>query len=207
MDLEQMASRLYGGMSAATPAPPAAPPLPSAPAQQEAPPPATDSSDPGAAFSDTADALFPTMVPTNGYVDWNEPPAQPAEYELAEPEGTEFRDYTPEGQAAEQRFRMALAEVGIGRTAAEEFWKDALAAQHRPAPTSRDMAAAERELRAAWGNRYEAKIGAARALVQQVARTSPEALEYLNRTGLGNDPAFIRKVVAWAEARQKRGTA
>ncbi|WP_149537517.1 hypothetical protein [Siccirubricoccus phaeus] len=207
-DLEAIAARFYPSMAPQPEAPQSAPEAASVaealaqPAEAPKPSEAQQDAGTGDPFSDAAERMFPfSGIETRGYVDWQEAAAErPADYDLAAPPGT-LRDGTPEGQAAEARFRTALMEAGLGRTQAAELWQDALAAQASTAPR-RTMEQAEAELRKGWGARYETKLAAARGAITKAAQTSPEIMEFLERTGLGNDPRFIRKVAAMAARRK-----
>ena len=140
-------------------------------------------------------ASFYAPVLTRGLVDWSEPAAQAAEYDLQAPPGV--LDASDEGRAALGRLREGLAEAGAGPTLARELFGDAIRAHQEGRPVaSRERA--EAELRSHFGARYDAEVAAARGLVQRAAAKCPDIIPFLERTGLGNDPTFIRKLAARA---------
>lgn len=183
---------------AAAAAPVATPVAPAEPVTPPGPAPVRTADAMAEALEERAAALY-APAPTRGLVDWNEPPAQPAEYQFQAPPGV--LDTSDAGRAALDRLRQGLAEAGAGRTLAKELFSDAVRAQQEGRrPMSRD--AAEAELRQQFGARYEAKVAAARDLVQRAARRCPEIVPFLERTGLGNSPEFVRKLAAVAGRRR-----
>ncbi|MHB8744588.1 MAG: hypothetical protein ACYC9L_15910, partial [Sulfuricaulis sp.] len=55
------------------------------------------------------------------------------------------------------------------------------------------------QLKTTWGNNTDAKMATAKAYVEKVSQQWPGFKDWLKTTGLGNDPAFIRALVAKAE--------
>lgn len=212
---------LYGGAAASSPAAPVSAPTSSAaarlyPDHVAAPPTATateagpvlpagqasaqGANDPAVPDAPAAperatpgQALYADLVPTHGRVDFAEPVVPPEQIKLQVPMGW---DNGPEAQAERAQFVEALADAGAGRTMAREVWADIAQAAARPVTVTQEAAMAD--LRKAWGPAADAKLAAARGLVAKVADRYPGAIEFLERTGLGNDPAFIRKLAARA---------
>ena len=211
--LEEVAAAMYAGMpskpaaaAVSTPQPPlnvaATPPspTPAAPAAAMLAPPAETAPEPPP--SEPGEAIYGGTAPTRGFVDWEEPASTAADYELIAPRG--LLDTSEAGRAAMDRLRDGFAEAGAGQTLAKELFADAVMAQ-QGAQFKVSMQSAEADLRRQLGSGYEAKIAAARGLIQRVAQRAPEIVPFLERTGLGNDPAFIQKVVAAAGRRGRRG--
>ena len=147
--------------------------------------------------------LYGPSAPTRGYVDWAEPAAQARDYDLTAPAGV--LDTSEAGQAAMTRLRDGFAEAGAGKTLAAELFQDAVRSRDGGFfPVSREMA--ERDLRQHYGRRYEAQLTAAKGLIQQVAQRCPEIISFLERSRLGDNPEFIRKVVAAAAVARRRGS-
>jgi hypothetical protein len=134
---------------------------------------------------------------TRGFVNWTEGQAQPGQISLDPPSGW---DETPEVAADRQAVADAMAASGAGASLARELWSDITAAAARPVTTTEADGLAE--LRRVWGNQTEAKLAVARGRIAEMAAKYPGTMDYLNRTGLGNDPAFIRKIVARAGRRR-----
>jgi hypothetical protein len=93
----------------------------------------------------------------------------------------------------------AMAAAGAGQWVARELWGDYARAVAHPITTSEADAMAE--LRRTWGRQTDAKIALARGAIAEMQARYPGTVEALNRTGLGNDPAFIRKIAARASRR------
>lgn len=135
-------------------------------------------------------------VPTREPVRWDEAAAR---------DGSQIRftlplgelDRTDAGDAERAKLAAAMAHAGAGNSIANELYRDVIAAS-RPnyAPATPDAGLAG--LREAWGSGFDANLTAARALVAKAAQKDPSIIPYLERTGLGNDPAFIRKIAARA---------
>lgn len=173
-------------------------PAPAAPAAPPANVPKPEPMD----LDDRAEAIYGHAVPTRGQVDWSEPAAEPAEYRLEAPPG--MLDTSDEGKAAMDRLRSGFAEAGAGQTIARELFADAVRFQQGGAArTSKDTA--EAQLRQQYGSKFDARMGEARALIQRVAQRCPEIITFLETTGLGNDPSFVRKVVAAGRRNRRSG--
>lgn len=140
-------------------------------------------------------------VPTRGLVEWDEPAAAVGQFDLQAP--IDLLDQTPDGKAALNRLRDGFAAAGAGVTIARELFGDAILAQQDPRWTV-SQETAETQLRQHFGGRYEAQVEGARALVQRAAARCPEIIPFLERTGLGNSPEFIRKLAAAASKRGAR---
>lgn len=189
-----------GSYEMPTPAPaavvavaPVPPPAPAPAATVEAAPPAAADRAPISA------ADFYAPVVTRGSVDWTEPTAEPGQFDMQAPYG--LLDQSDEGQAALARLRDGLAAAGAGVTVARELFGDAIrAAQDTRWVVPREQA--ETQLREHFGARYDAQIDAAQALVQRAAARCPEIIPFLESTGLGNSPEFIRKLAAAAGRRR-----
>jgi hypothetical protein len=205
-DAAELAARaMYnaGGGNYPMPRATAAAPAPAAPgnvaqlaAAPSAPAEPAPAPDPATAAQERAERQY--GAPTQGAVDWNEPAAQAADYQLQAPAGV--LDMSPVGQDALARLREGFAEAGAGKTLAAELFSDAVRAQQGQSFTV-GRASAEADLRREWGGRYDAKVAAAQGLIRRVATRCPEVVGFLERTGLGNDPAFIRKIAAAAARR------
>ncbi|MGF6230524.1 hypothetical protein QFZ27_004479 [Inquilinus ginsengisoli] len=171
---------------------PSVPVVTTAPVVKPGPAPADDPVPESAA----ATLYEPAPPPTREYVRFDEPPATPGSISLAAP-SDEGWDLTAEGDAARARAADAMVAAGAGTTFAQEAWRDVVAAS-RPdyQLVAQDVALAQ--LRQDWGPKFEANVAAAQRLVQAAAQKDPTIVSYLEQTGLGNDPAFIRKLAARA---------
>jgi hypothetical protein len=93
----------------------------------------------------------------------------------------------------------AAAKAGIGVTAMQGFWNSFVDAAKTPIRTTPQ--AAQAALTAQWGDKTEAKLAAANGYIDTVAQRWPGVRDMLRQTGLGNDPAFIKQIVARAQQR------
>jgi hypothetical protein len=172
-------------------------PVPLAAAVPVAPEAKPDVAPPSTEPESAADVLYePPLPPTREYVRFDEPPATPGSISLAAPTD-EGWDLTAEGDAARARAADAMVAAGAGTTFAQEMWRDAIAASradYQPMSREDGMAQLRRDL----GHRADEKIASAQRLVQSAAQKDPSIIAYLEQTGLGNDPTFIRKLVARA---------
>jgi hypothetical protein len=117
--------------------------------------------------------------------------------------GGDAVDQTEAGNAARATLADAMAAAGAGPAFAREVYGDVIRASAIGyAPPTPD--AAVKELRAVWGKDFDANAKAARALVAKAAKRDPAIVPFLERTGLGNDPAFIRKLATRAAALRRR---
>lgn len=201
------AAKLYDNTPPSNP-PAAKPPAPStqqtARPATEAPMAAKPEASPPSGPSAAADLLFNDDPPTEDHVDWNEAGAATAA-ELG-------LDWTPhngngpvsaEVQAERDGFEAACIAAGAGPTFAKEVMASAAAASKESyQPATQD--AAMTELQALWGDRTGEKVNSARELIQKAAAVNPAIIDYLERTGLGNDPKFIRQMAARAAAQTRQ---
>lgn len=150
-----------------------------------------------------AETLYPEKPPTRGFVDFAELPAKPGSIRLDTSLIKTEVDMTDQGERERADLVAAFEHAGAGQSLAQELYLDAVGANkstYRQASPESAMA----ELKALWGDRYDAKVAAARELVRKAAEKNPEITEFLNRTKLGNDPKFIRKLAARAAAEATR---
>jgi hypothetical protein len=61
------------------------------------------------------------------------------------------------------------------------------------------------ELSAEWGDEAEANLNIARSFIRDLEKVAPGTIDTLERSGAGNDPKLIRKVVAEAKRRGYKG--
>jgi hypothetical protein len=154
----------------------------------------------------TAASLYFDDVKTRNPVRWDEPALTKASDVQLDISLMKNADTSAEGDAARAKLSEALVAAGAGQTLAKELYADAgRAALDTYKAPSRESS--EAELKALWGRAYETKIADAAALVQKAAKVDPSIIGFLERTGLGNDPAFIRKIAnrAAAQARKANG--
>ena len=71
----------------------------------------------------------------------------------------------------------------------------------RNGPIRTTEAAATAALQAEWGDKTDANVATARAFVGELEKTWPSVKAFLNSSGLTNDPAFIKQIVAHAKRR------
>lgn len=95
----------------------------------------------------------------------------------------------------------AAAKAGIGATAMQSTWAAFIDAARSPIRTTPE--AAQAALADAWGTQADAKLAAAQNFINDMATRWPSVRDMLRQTGLGNDPAFIKQVAAWAAQRRK----
>jgi hypothetical protein len=93
----------------------------------------------------------------------------------------------------------AMVKLGLGITQAHAIWDASVDAVRNPVTTNAEGAA--QALQAEYGEKYEAKLAAAKDVITQVEKTFPGVRQWLASTGLGNDPAFIRQVIDFAARR------
>lgn len=127
---------------------------------------------------------------------------------MTEPAATGVSDYanfarTPEGVipdvAEQQQALQAMLKVGLGVTQASAVWNVAMQAIRSPVTTNE--AGAMQSLVESYGDRADAKLAAAKSYIDDVAKTYPGIRDFLNKTGLGNDPAMLRFAIQAAERR------
>ena len=199
-DLDDVAARLYPGMS---PAPAEAPAPASPPATPATPPEAAGGQPEGKDNSLEAIAArrYGDNVSWTGMVNLDEPPPPDAAgYRLDTP--GDLMDMSEAGRAAEGRVRDAFLAVGAPPSLAREIWSDAVASQ-RGVFKPQTAESAEAELRGRWGSAYDAKMAQVRGVVRQVNQVSPETMPFLVNSGLCNNAKFITKLAAFAGRRPK----
>lgn len=179
----------------ATAAPPNAPPAPSpAAASSSTPAPHSEPEKLGQAAR-----LYGDLPPTRDLVRWDETPAAAAEIKFDPAPGDHGAD-APEVEAARTTLAEAMAHAGAGASIARELYRDAAAASrpdYKPVTAEQGMVT----LREAWGPAFDRNLEAARGAILKAAEKDPGIISYLEQTGLGNDPAFIRKIAARATRR------
>jgi hypothetical protein len=162
---------------------------------------------PPAGPSSAADLLYPEKPATRGFVDFGELPAEPGtmllDTSIIEKVGTGI-DMSAQGEKERADLIAAFEHAGAGQSLAQEVYLDAFYAS-RPTYKQISQEAGVAELKALWGDRYDAKVAAARELVRKAAEKNPQVTEFLNQTKLGNDPKFIRKLAARAAAEARKG--
>jgi hypothetical protein len=147
-----------------------------------------------------AQRMFADSDALDGATLYGEPAATSADnLRLEVPSDLQARD--AEGQAAAAAdlalVRDAFVAAGAGATTAKAIFADAIRAA-RAGTLNIDPVKTMDELRSTWGAATDSKIAAARALVAKAAEKAPGIIEFLERTRLGDDPAFIRKLAARA---------
>ena len=132
-----------------------------------------------------------------------------ADVRAFEPAASSPRDYAsmrraPDDVYVGEGLPLALdaaAKSGIGMTAMSGFWNAFIDAERSPIQTTSDAARAA--LTQTYGTKVDAKLATAAQFIDDVAARWPGLKPMLNRNGLGNDPAFIRQVIACAEQRRR----
>lgn len=104
--------------------------------------------------------------------------------------------------ALEQAARSWFHEAGLSQHQAEvlhRHWTEFAGTHAREAEhlAEETRAAAERELRGEWGRAYERRVAAAARAVAEFGGTA--LAEYLDETGLGNDPRLVRAFAGIAD--------
>jgi hypothetical protein len=144
---------------------------------------------------------FVEIPETRLNVAWDEPKASPGSVTLAPLARDEGWDLSTKGEAERSTAADAMIAAGAGSTFAQEVFRD-VAAAYRPDFQRVTPEASIGQLQKEWGANYAVNIAAAQALVQKAAVKDPSIISHLERTGLGNDPAFIRKLAAYAARRR-----
>ncbi len=196
-------ARMYPSAKPPEDKPGAAAPVQADPAAQAAPVAETAAPASAAKPAPAAELLYPDKPATRGFVDFAEAPAAPGAINLDLTLIESGLDMTPEGNKQRADLVAAFEAAGAGATLARELFLDGFAAS-KPAYRQVNQEAGTAELKALWGDRYDAKVAAARDLVAKAAAKNPQVIEFLNQTKLGNDPKFIRKLAARAAAEVTR---
>ena len=144
-------------------------------------------------------SLYGDNVETKHPVKWDEPAAKNVEDIKLHTSFMDHADLSPEGDAARANLAKAFVAAGAGPTVARELFADAARAA-KDGYNASTAESTEAELRELWGSQYATKIAGAVELVQKAAAADPSIVEFLERTGLGNDPKFIRKIANRAAA-------
>jgi hypothetical protein len=145
--------------------------------------------------------LYDDAPPTSRKVEWDEAAVAKADEIVLDHSLYAHAEKGEEGDKARAKLAEAFAAAGAGPTIAAEIYADAArAARETYKPTSTEDAATE--LRELWGDQFQSKIDACRQLVQRAAAADPSIIGFLDKTGLGNDPRFIRKIAARIAARE-----
>ncbi|WP_233850450.1 hypothetical protein [Paraburkholderia sp. HD33-4] len=95
--------------------------------------------------------------------------------------------------AEREQALAAFVHAGIGVSAAGALWSAGMAALKQPVTTNQAGAMA------ALGDNADTTVAAARAVVAQASTKYPGLKDFLNRTGLGNDPSVIRYLASKAK--------
>ena len=158
----------------------------------------------GTAPPSGAELLYQDQPPTiSGMVQWSEPPAASAAEIKFDVSLHDHADTSPAGDAARAKLAEAMVAAGAGPTLAREFFADAARAA-KPGYQRTTAEACTAQLREQWGARYDAKMAGVMQLVRTAAAVDPQIGDFLRSTGLGNDPAFIRKLAARAAAQARK---
>lgn len=132
-----------------------------------------------------------------------------ADARMNEPAASSVTDYaafarTPDGvvpDLGEQKQALeAMLKTGMGVTQGAAIWNVAMQAIRSPVTTNE--AGAMQALRDTHGDNAEARLELAKGYISEVAKTYPGVRDFLNRTGLGNDPAMLKFAIEAAQRRQ-----
>lgn len=150
-----------------------------------------------------AEVMPADFIATTNPVAWGEPAADAATIGGAlERVAPMLPEATVPDRNERRAFAGALAQIGVGESLAAEIGTDLAAATAKAFVGTKEAGTAA--LTQLWGNRTAANLQAAKGVIDEMERAFPGTKQRLNETGLGNDPAFIRKVVAFAHARAAR---
>ena len=103
-----------------------------------------------------------------------------------------------------QQVNEALVAAGVGHTLKNALMELATPYLRPDAPPPMSDADALTQMRGMWGSQTDAKLAAARSMVDEAAKKWPGVKQWLNQTGLGNDPRLIEKLAARAARRPQR---
>lgn len=90
----------------------------------------------------------------------------------------------------------AFQKAGLGTTAVSAIWQAGMDALKTPVTTN--TAGAMQALTEAYGEHADARLAEAKAYIATIEKSWPTVKQFLNKSGLGNDPAFIKFVVEHA---------
>lgn len=137
--------------------------------------------------AETADAFFA-------------PPEDPKDYRFdPSPHGQPYDDELD--RKARGWFHQAGVPQWLARNVVCE-WNRTIERRPDAQRIEGDAASTERSLRRSWGDKYDAKIAAAQALVRSLK--DDEATSLLDRSGLANNEYLIRQLVALTESRHDK---
>ncbi len=145
----------------------------------------------------TATALFRETPPELRDVIWDETPAN-APVDIAA--STSIPADLVANESDVQAAREALVAAGAGATQARTLFE--MAADNARNPTQLSDAEVVEQLRQEWGDQTDAKIAAARQLVEEATKRWPNLPAYLDQTRLGSNPKFIRALAEKAARRR-----
>ena len=100
--------------------------------------------------------------------------------------------------------KAALIAAEVGHTLAGSFIQQATVAMRNPITTTPEQA--ETALRQKFGSSADAKLAAARGMIEKAAERWPAVWDFLDRTGLGNSPRLIEQLAARAARRTRTRT-
>jgi len=121
-----------------------------------------------------------------------------------EPSATSVTDYASfarpiEGVEPIPEGLQAMVKLGLGVTAARAIWDTSVEAVRNPVKTNE--AGARQALGEIYGDKFDAKLEAAKGVIAEAEKTYPAIRQWLSETGLGNSPEFIKQVIEFAERR------
>lgn len=146
---------------------------------------------------------LPEFIATAHPVAWGEPAADAAMIrDVLEEVAPMDPEATVPDRNARRAFAAALEQVGVGQTVAREIFSDIATFNERPFTGTSEQAAAA--LDRIWGDAASEHLAAAKGVIVEVEKAYPGVKDFLNSSGLGNNPAFIRKIAAFAHARARR---
>lgn len=162
--------------------------------------PGFDGIEEGASPEEVAAAMYDDHPDTIEPVKWDEPAAPAGDLREVIADAVSKSDaFDPSADLP--KLAGAFAAVGMGQTFAREVMTHASrAATDGYEPMDPD--AVMQDLRKSWGKNTDKNIGRAQAAIRAANEKDPRIVPFLNRTGLGNDPAFIRKVHASLQRRR-----
>ena len=195
---DDLAAKFYGGGAEK----PEVQPATQAAAQPAVPEKATEAA-PEAAPADPASAFYPSdpfaAADKLGFNDQQPMPESPSQLSIDLPEGWSQTGSDEDVGAFKEGIFAAGINQDLFNTLSTDFYHHAA----NPVTTTADDCMSE--LRREWGGQTDAKMKMAKAMVDRVAVKWPGVWDLLEQHGTGNDPKFIRKLVARAEHLSKSG--
>lgn len=119
---------------------------------------------------------------------------------IAEMDAANF-DHGDEGKQAREAVRSAFLAAGASKEETAELWSIAVSAA-RPDARITTADEAERELRAAWGGNYEARLASVRGFFKGVTQKHPTMADEVRKLNLDNSARFL---MALHKAAHRRG--